>query len=147
MKYFFSQQLLKGGVIKKQRLYVMFLFICLAIVSCSRELEVQTNFPFELEIMPVPSSVIPGEIVEIPCHIKREGFYQDTRYSIRYFQYEGLGSLMLQEDKPFKPNKLYKVPADSFKLHYRPKSKEGHKFQIWVADQFGNERTAEFDFN
>lgn len=147
MKYSISQQLLRTGTIKKRSLLIMLLFTFFALISCSKELEVQTNFPFTLEIMPVPSSVVSGEIVEIPCYIKREGYYKDTQYSVRYFQYEGLGSLMFQEDKPFKPNKLYKVPLDSFKLHYRPKSKEGHKFQIWVSDQFGNERTAEFDFN
>lgn len=147
MKYFSSKQFLKTDTIKKWSSFIMFLFLCLGLVSCSKELEVQTNFPFTLEIMPVPSSIEPGEIVEIPCHIKREGYYSDTQYSIRYFQYEGVGRLMFQEEKSFQPNKLYKIPTDSFKLHYKPKSKEGHKFQIWVSDQFGNEKTAEFDFN
>lgn len=147
MKNFISSPFLRRAIIKKRNLLGALLVGCLVLISCSKELDIQTNFPFTLEIMPVPSKVISGEIVEIPCHIKREGFYQATEYSIRYFQHEGLGSLMFQEDKPFKLNKLYKVPTDSFKLLYRPKSKEGHKFQIWVSDQFGNEKTAEFDFN
>ncbi|MGN7706869.1 TraQ conjugal transfer family protein [Chryseobacterium sp. 22543] len=147
MKYFIIYPSLMKGIMKKRNLLSVLLIGCFMLISCSKELDIQTNFPFTLEIMPVPSKVISGEIVEIPCHIKREGFYQATEYSIRYFQHEGLGSLMLQVDKPLKPNKQYKIPLDSFKLYYRPKSKESHKFQIWVSDQFGNEKTAEFDFN
>ncbi|MBO9676361.1 MAG: DUF3872 domain-containing protein [Sphingobacteriaceae bacterium] len=124
-----------------------FLLFIFALNSCDKQLDIQTDFPFELEIMPVPSKIVSGEIVEIPCTIKREGSYNETNYSLRFFQYEGLGTLMLQLDKPLTVNKEYKLPKESFKLYYRPKSKESHSFQIWVTDQFGNEKTAKFNFN
>jgi len=149
MKYTLDQSvsIAKTALIKKPGILLLLLFTCFTLISCSKELEIQTNFPFELETMPVPSSVPADQVVEIPCYIKRQGFYQESKYTIRYFQYEGVGSLKFAGDKPFIPNKLYKVPKDSFMLNYRPKTKDKHSFKIWVADQFGNEKTAEFDFN
>ncbi|MBS0027238.1 TraQ conjugal transfer family protein [Chitinophaga sp. 22321] len=149
MKYILSRPLLivKRCVIKKSGMLLMLLLSCFAFISCSKDLDIQTNFPFELEIMPIPSTVPADQVVEIPCHIKKTGNYTETKYTIRYFQYEGVGSLKFPGDKPFIPNKLYKIPKDTFMLNYRPKTKEKHSFKIWVADQFGNEKNAEFDFN
>jgi hypothetical protein len=129
---------------------VFFLVSLVAVVSlcsCDRELDIQTNFPFELEIMPVPDHIEKGETVEIICHIKKEGQYNGIKYTIRYFQYKGNGGLMFPSDKPFINNKFYPLQEDSFKLHYKTSSKDQIQFQIWVSDNFGNERTAEFSFN
>lgn len=126
---------------------LFFLITVMFTSSCEKELEIQTNFPFELEVMPVPTELGGEETVEILCHIKREGQYNAVQYSIRYFQYEGQGALMFPSYKPFKPNFSYLIPEDTFTLYYKTKSKGSHEFQIWVYDNFGNEKTMEFSFD
>ncbi|EJL74378.1 TraQ conjugal transfer family protein [Chryseobacterium populi] len=153
MKYSINPLVRKPGI---QQKLVTILFIALIIfialisiflTSCQKELEIQTNFPFELEFMPVPKNIVADQTVEILCQIKKEGQYSGTRYFIRYFQYEGQGALMFPDYKPFKMNVLYPVEGEKFKLLYKPKSKESHEFEIWISDNFGNERMAEFSFN
>ncbi len=132
---------------RKLRLILFFFTIGILMISCEKELDIQTDFPFQLEVMPVPSEIDGEQTVEILCHIKREGQYNGVKYSIRYFQYEGHGALMFPSSKPFKPNYSYLIPEDDFVLHYKTKSKGSHEFQIWVYDSFGNEKTMEFSFN
>jgi len=127
--------------------FLVSLMAVLSLCSCDKELEIQTDFPFELEIMPVPDHIEKEQTVEILCHIKKQGHYKGIRYTIRYFQYEGRGSLMFPYERPFFNNIYYQIPEETFTLHYKTTSKDQNKFQIWVSDNFGNERTAEFSFN
>ena len=81
---------------KKSRLapWMAALFLSLAtcmFVSCNDDIEVQQEFPFTVETMPVPTRIVQGETVEIRCTLKREGRFGDGRYTIRYFQPEGKG--------------------------------------------------------
>lgn len=66
------------------------LFCC---VSCDSALDVQQSYPFTVETMPVPNKVAKGQTVEIRCELKKGGSYANTVYTIRYFQFEGAGSL------------------------------------------------------
>jgi hypothetical protein len=120
--------------------------LCLLVASCDERLDIKTDFPFELEVMPVSSQLENGQTAEILCHIKREGQYAGSSYKLRYFQYDGTGDL-LYDKKIIKPNRLYPLFHDTIRLFYYAKSKDSHEFQIWVSDNFGNEKTAEFSFN
>ena len=53
--------------------------------SCEDDLDIQTNYPFEVEVMPVPTKVLRGQTVEIRCHLNKEGDYAHTLYTIRWF--------------------------------------------------------------
>ena len=64
------------------RFYLMIL-ISLFLFSCDKELDVKTDFHFELEIMPVPKSLLKG-MIKINYKIKMEG-YINMRNIIRYF--------------------------------------------------------------
>ena len=55
-----------------------------ALVSCDNELDVQQEYPFTVETMPVPTRIVKGETVEVRCELKREGRFSDARYTIRY---------------------------------------------------------------
>lgn len=147
MKYSNNFQPLKTGRKLKSIIQVISMVSCFLLSSCEKELDIQTDFPFELEFMPVPKNIVAEHTVTIKGHIKKDGHYKGTKYYIRYFQFEGKGILMFPDFKPFLPNVTYPLGREDFILLYQPKSKESHEFQVWIIDNFGNERTAEFSFN
>ena len=51
-----------------------------ALVSCDNELDVQQEYPFTVETMPVPTRIVKGETVEVRCKLKREGRFSDARF-------------------------------------------------------------------
>ena len=63
------------------------------LVSCDDDMDIQQSYPFTVEVMPVPNKVVKGQTVENPCELKKEGDFSGTLYTIRYFQFEGEGSL------------------------------------------------------
>jgi len=84
--------------------YVMLAILTTSItmVSCSKddELEIQNDFPFEVNVMPVPKDVANGQTVEIRITIQRSGNYQNTQYYLRYFQFDGQGLSLPQSFGP-----------------------------------------------
>ncbi|MBT2559823.1 DUF3872 domain-containing protein [Pedobacter sp. ISL-68] len=114
--------------------------------SCDKELEIKTDFPFELEVMPVPKSIAKGETVTIRCTIKAEGNYEGVKYKIRYFQFDGIGKLILS-GKILKPNDLFSLPQKEFTLYYISESKVTQSFDISISDNKGNEQKMGFQFN
>ena len=69
--------------------------VSLVLTSCESELEIQQSYPFTVETMPVPKELNRNETAEIRCELKSEGDFDGTVYTIRYFQYDGEGSLKL----------------------------------------------------
>ncbi|MCX2680756.1 DUF3872 domain-containing protein [Galbibacter sp. EGI 63066] len=118
------------------------------LVSCDKdELEIQNDFPFEVKVMPVPNEVANGQTVEIRMTIQRTGNYSNTEYFIRYFQFEGEGSLRYYDEPPYLPNDLYSLPMEQFRLYYTSLSTESQAFEVWISDNFGNEKQLSFQFN
>lgn len=128
---------------------VTLLLFVFALNSCDKELDIQTDFPFELEVMPVPKSIAKGETVTIRCTIKAEGNYENTKYYIRYFQFDGTGKLLLGSGKmlTLKPNDSYVLPEQIFRVHYLSESNVTQAFDIWVSDNKGHEQKVSFQFN
>lgn len=81
--------------------------VSLVLTSCESELEIQQSYPFTVETMPVPKELKRNETAEIRCELKSEGNFDGTVYTIRYFQYDGEGSLKLDNGLEFKPNDRY----------------------------------------
>lgn len=118
------------------------------ISSCEKDnLEIQQNFPFEINIMPIPSEVANGQTVEIRLTIQSTGNYANTEYYIRYFQYDGTGTLQYYDNPPYLPNDLYQLPAEQFRLYYTSTSAESQSFDVWISDNSGNEKQVSFQFN
>lgn len=67
--------------------------VLLALTSCSDDLDLQQSYPFTVEVMPFGDKITKGETVELRFEIKPEGNYKNTLYTIRYFQYDGEGTL------------------------------------------------------
>lgn len=116
--------------------------------SCqNRDIEIQQDFPFEIEIMPVPAKIAERETIEIRIAILTTSNFYGTRYSIRYFQYEGAGQLQYYDHLPYLPNDEYPLDQKQFRLYYTSKASESHQFSIWIKDSFGNEKRVDLKFD
>lgn len=111
------------------------------------ELEIQNDFPFEVKVMPVPKDVANGQTVEIRITIERTGNYSNTQYFIRYFQFDGQGTLRYYNEPAYQPNDLYSIPTGQFRLYYTSSSTVSQSFEVWISDNFGNEKKLVFEFN
>ena len=143
-------------ILNKFRIGLNQIYVLLAIltasatlVSCSKddELEIQNDFPFEVKMMPVPKEIANGNTVEIRLTIQRTGNYNNTQYYLRYFQFDGQGTLRYYDEPPYLPNDLYSLPTEQFRLYYTSNSTVSQSFEIWISDSFGNEKQLSFDFN
>lgn len=142
-------------LIRKYRLNSLAFIMLMAILICSvvltscekNELEIQQNYPFEVQVMPVPKEVANGQTVEIRFTIDQSGNFQDAEYFIRYFQFDGQGTLRYYDEPPYMPNDLYLLPQTQFRLYYTSQSTVSQSFDIWISDNFGNEKQLSFQFN
>lgn len=126
---------------------VMVLFeFCLS--SCStEEIEIQQNFPFELQIMPIPKDIANGETIEIRLKIIPIGSFSETQYYLRYFLYDGSGTLQYYQNPPYLPNDTYQLSQKEFRLHYTSNSTVSQSFDVWIFDSFGNEKQINIQLN
>lgn len=116
--------------------------------SCSDDLDVQQNYPFTVEVMPHTDKIKAGETVELRFTIKPEGNYTNTLYTIRYFQYDGEGTLKLVDGPVLVNNDRVLLESKEFRLTYTAKSSGSHKLLVVVEDSFNStpwEQTFEFN--
>ena len=119
-----------------------------SLISCSDDLDVQQSYPFTVEVMPYADKIAKGQTIELRFEIKPEGNYANTLYTIRYFQYDGEGSLKLVDGPVLVNNDRVLLESKTFRLNYTAKSDEAHKFLVVVEDNFGStpwEQTFEFN--
>ena len=122
--------------------------ILFAMTSCSDDLDVQQSYPFTVEVMPFGSKISKEETVELRFEIKPEGNYKNTLYTIRYFQYDGEGTLKLVDGPVLVNNDRVLLESKTFRLNYTANSSDAHKFLVVVEDNFGStpwEQTFEFN--
>ena len=117
------------------------------IAACDSDLDIQTAYPFHVETMPVPLRVTQGETVEIRCSLLAEGRTSDTHYTIRWFLYDGTGSLRMENGTILQPNDRYLLENETFRLYYTSASTDAHKFIVVIEDSNGNSQTLTFNFN
>ena len=134
------------AIIGRMVLFCMGLLSAL-MVSCDSELEVQQSYPFSVETMPGPKELEKNETAEIRCELKSEGDFDGTIYTIRYFQYDGEGSLKLDNGLECKPNDRYLLENRKFRLYYPSLCEEAQNLLITVEDNWGNTIDIELDFN
>ena len=137
---------------KKSFGLIAFLSLVIAAVcsltSCSDDLDVQQSYPFTVEVMPYADKITQGQTVELRFEIKPEGNYTNTLYTIRYFQYDGEGTLKLVDGPVLVNNDRVLLESKTFRLNYTAKSTDAHKFLVVVEDNFGStpwEQTFEFN--
>ena len=115
--------------------------------SCDDGLDVMQAYPFTVETMPVPKELAQGETAEIRCELVREGEFDGAVYTIRYFQYDGEGTLKLDNGLVFQPNDCYLLENEKFRLYYTSECDESQSLTITVEDNFGNSFEWETEFN
>lgn len=119
-----------------------------AFSSCSDDLDVQQSYPFTVEVMPFAEKIVKGQTVELRFEIQPEGNYTNTLYTIRYFQYDGTGTLKLVDGPVLVNNDRVLLESKTFRLNYTAKSDGAHKFLVVCEDNFGStpwEQTFEFN--
>ena len=119
-----------------------------SLTSCSDDLDVQQSYPFTVEVMPFADKITAGQTVELRFEIIPEGNYANTLYTIRYFQYDGEGTLKLVDGPVLVNNDRVLLESKTFRLNYTAKSADAHKFLVVVEDNFGStpwEQTFEFN--
>ena len=115
--------------------------------ACDRELDVEQSYPFTLEMMPVQKHIAKGQTAEIRCTLKRQGRFEDARYTIRYFQPDGRGRLRMDNGTVFKPNDHYPLTKEEFRLYYTSASTDQQMIDVYVEDNFGQTVKLSFEFN
>ena len=119
-----------------------------SLTSCSDDLDVQQSYPFTVEVMPYADKIAKGQTIELRFEIKPEGNYANTLYTIRYFQYDGEGSLKLVDDPELVNNDRVLLESKTFRLNYTAKSDQQHRFLVVVEDNFNSTpREQTFEFN
>ena len=116
--------------------------------SCSDDLDVQQSYPFTVEVMPYGDKIKQEQTVELRFEIKPEGNYANTLYTIRYFQYDGEGTLKLVDGPVLVNNDRVLLESKTFRLTYTAKSSQAHKLLIVIEDNFNStpwEQTFEFN--
>lgn len=124
------------------------LLAILCLSSCNDDLDVQQSYPFTVEVMPFAEKITKGQTVELRFEIKPEGNYTNTLYTIRYFQYDGTGTLKLVDGPVLVNNDRVLLESKTFRLNYTAKSDGAHKFLVVVEDSFNTtpwEQTFEFN--
>lgn len=117
------------------------------VTACNDKLDIQTSYPFTVETMPVPKKLKVNETAEMRCELKRDGRWEDTRYTIRWFLYDGKGMLKLDDGTVLLPNDRYPLEKETFRLYYTSLSDDQSSLKVWVEDSFGQSVELEFSYN
>lgn len=125
---------------------------CLAaafcLVSCDSDLDIQQEYPFTVEAMPVADEIAAGNTVEIRLEIVPEGDFSGTVYTLRYFQPEGKGRLEMEDGTVLKPNDRYLLGEKRFRLYYTSESADGAQtIDLYFENNWGSLQQLTFDFN
>ncbi len=118
-----------------------------SLCSYSDDLDVQQSYPFTVDVMPYPDKISNGETVELRMTILPEGNYANTLYIIRYFQYEGKGTLKLVDGPTLVNNDRVLLESKEFRLNYTAKSADSQEIYICIEDNYGTRWEQTFEFN
>lgn len=116
--------------------------------SCSDDLDIQQEYPFTVEALPVADKIASGQTVEIRLEINEEGSFSGTLYTLRYFQPDGNGILKMEDGTVLKPNDRYLLGEKKFRLYYTSKStNEAQTIDFTFENNWLDVRQLSFSFN
>lgn len=111
--------------------------IMLLTLACSSDMDINKVYAFDLVCMPVQKKIVQGEVAEIRAQIVKEGNYQDTKFYIRYFQVDGKGQLQLDNGTILRPNDLYLLEKEMFRMYYTSHSTDQQVVDVYIEDSHG----------
>ena len=109
------------------------------------EPEIPVNYNFEFATLPVVSSVMFKDTVEIRGSLSIADERNDAIYSIRYFQPSGRGQLLFG-DRLMQPNDLHDISIGDFRLYYVSDSEERQSIDIYIISSRGQIVQKTFSF-
>lgn len=115
--------------------------------ACNDRPDINGNYGFSVEYLPVQKKIVRGETAEIRLKLVREERWEDARYRMRYFQPDGRGVLRDEQGTVFKPNDLYDLTAEEFRLYYTSQSEDQQTIDLYFIDNFNKMVTLSFSFN
>lgn len=124
---------MKTIIIISTLLLVAYLF-----VACNDKMEIKQAYDFTLTTLPVQKLISKGETAEIRCKLNRDGRFNDAKYSIRYFQTDGKGTLTMDNGTVLLPNDSYPLDREEFRLYYTSDCTDAQQIDLTVTDNFGN---------
>lgn len=128
--------------------FILPLLLAMLLGACSREVDVQEVYPFEVELMPYHQDATKGQAVEVRCKLTPKKLFIARKYYIRKFQRSGKGSLLLNVgDIELADNDNYDLAVGDFRLYYTPKEGNQHTLELVVSDDAGQEQTLLLEFN
>ena len=130
----------------KMILWASILSAMLFVTACDDEIDVQRAYYFTVETLPVQKRIAVGETAEIRCTLVRDGEYDGTRYTIRYFQPDGRGVLRMDDSEAFIPNDRYPLDKASFRLYYTSHSDGQQVIDVYIEDNMGQMTQKSFSF-
>jgi len=104
------------------------------------------NYNFEFTTLPVPGQIMFNDTIEIRGSLKKADERNDASYSIRYFQPNGDGKLLLGKDVLLQPNELFTLDSETFRLYYVSNSEQRQSVDIYIVDSKGNTVQKTFNF-
>lgn len=137
----------------KKILDLIMILCCMAaslfcFTSCSDDLDIQQEYSFTVEAMPVADKIVSGQTVEIRLEITEEGNFSGTLYTLRYFQPDGNGLLKLEDGTVLKPNDRYLLSEKKFRLYYTSRStNEAQTIDLYFENNWQDVRQLSFGFN
>lgn len=125
---------------------VIVLMMMSLFIGCSDELSICHTYDFTVETLPIQKRIRNGETAEIRCRIVRSGEWSQARYFLRYFQPDGVGELQYQNGILFRPNDLYELSNEEFRLYYTSHCTDRQTIDLYFFDDSGKSVTLSISF-
>lgn len=122
--------------------------LLLGLMGCTHKLEVQEGAPFEVSHMPYHSNIGVRETTEIRMTLSSEDSFEGTKYTVRYFPFQGEGYLRIGGDgEALRPNDRYNIKAGDFRMYYTPIVEGAHQLEVVFENNHGQSYTVNFTLN
>lgn len=129
------------------RYFILPLLLAMLLGACSREVNVQEVYPFEVELMPYHQEATKGQAVEVRCKLTPQKLFVARKYYIRKFQRSGKGSLILNVGGvELTDNDNFDLTIGDFRLYYTPETGGQHTVELVVSDDAGQEQSLLLEF-
>lgn len=114
--------------------------------SCDDKLDVLQAYDFSVSTMPVQKRIKQGETAEIRLQLHKSGNYKEAEFHIGYFQFDGVGTLKMDDGTVFLPNDTYPLKKETFRLYYTSGCTDQQALTLYVYDNFGQRYELEFSW-
>ncbi|WP_042372263.1 DUF3872 domain-containing protein [Bacteroides neonati] len=128
--------------------FIILIVACMGtlLCSCDDKLDIQQAYDFSLSTMPIQKRIKQNETAEIRCQLNKSGNYKEAEFRIGYFQFDGLGTLKMDDGTIFLPNDTYPLKKETFRLYYTSECTDQQQITIYVTDNQGQHYELEISF-